>query len=460
MYRKRAYFLPASILILAILACGSQSTGTPGANGGAAQTAVAQTVTAMLQPPAPANTATKPPVTATVSPPTDTPIPATVAIPTDTLAGSPTQVCDNAKFISETIPDGTSEPAGVAFTKTWRFKNTGSCTWNTAYAVVFVSGDAMNAPSAVPFTGNVAPGQEVDVAVNMQAPAAPGDYTGAWTLRNASGVLFGLGAANGPFWIKIKVVAPSATAVGPIVILPVPSFTLLPASNQVLAQVSVAASGSGNVEAACPSGSIVTGGGFAGSSSLQVYTLFSKSNGWLAAAQNLSASVQGLNAYAECLSHTTGSTQQVFAQVTTAAGGVGHAIVNCPSGSVITGGGFGSNTNLAVYTNSATGNGWEVYAKNTSSSNELLNVYAICLSGTSGSTQQVLNQVSAAGNGTGHAVAACPSGTYLTGGGYAGNLSLFVYNESATGSNWQVYARNTSGTSQLLNSYAICLKLP
>jgi hypothetical protein len=57
-------------------------------------------------------------------------------------------------------------------------------------------------------------------------------------------------------------------------------------------------------------------------------------------------------------------------------------------------------------------------------------------------------------------VKACPSSTYLTGGGYAGNQNLFVYTESASGSSWQVYAQNKSGTSQLLNSYAVCLTLP
>ena len=242
--------------------------------------------------------------------------------------------------------------------------------------------------------------------------------------------------------------------------LPVKPILLLPASKQVVSQVSVAASGLGNVMATCPTGSVVTGGGFAGSSNLQVYSSFSKSNGWIAAAKNLSTSAQGLNAYAECLSNSSGTTQQVFAQVTAAASGVGHAVIACPSGSVITGGGFASTANLVVYTNSASGNGWEVYAQNTASTSQLLNAYAICLSGTSGSTQQVLNQVNVAANGIGEAQAACPSASYLTGGGFAGNQDLFVYDESATGSTWQVYAQNTSGSSQLLNSYAMCLKFP
>jgi hypothetical protein len=205
---------------------------------------------------------------------------------------------------------------------------------------------------------------------------------------------------------------------------------------------------------------VVTGGGFAGSQNLFVYNTSATGNGWEVYAQNLTGSDQLLNSYAMCLSNTSGSTQQVYTQVTALASGVGHAVVNCPSGSVVTGGGFAGNTNLFVYNNSADGNGWEVYAQNLTGSGQLLNSYAMCLSGTSGSTQQVYSQVTASGSGIGHALTACPSGTYLTGGGYAGNQNLSVYNTSANGNGWEVYAQNLTGSGQLLNSYAICLTLP
>jgi hypothetical protein len=466
MMKNRAYLAPVFILVLAILACNLQSFGA-GTTAGAAATAVAQTVTALVQLPALGNSATNTPVAATASPATDTSIPPTQAIPTNTPVAASTQVCDDAQFISETIPDGTIENPGAAFTKTWRLKNIGACIWSPSYNVVFVNGNAMSAPSAVPLTENVAPGQEVDVAVIMQAPTTPGNYTGSWTLRNASGVLFGLGATNGPFWIKISVAAatatPTATSSGPVLHIPhLPVIPVLfqPSSSQVVIQVSVPGSGAGHAVATCPSSSIVTGGGFAASPSLLVFTTLTSSNSWEADAQNLSASSQALNAYAECLSNTTGTTQQVFAQATAPGSGIGHVVARCPSGSVITGGGFASSSNLLVYSNSANGNGWEVDAQNTSASNQLVNAYAICLSGTSGTTQQLVNQVSVAGNGNGQSIKDCPASTYLTGGGYAGNQNLFVYNESASGSSWQVYAHNTSGSSQLLNSYAICLTLP
>jgi len=38
--------------------------------------------------------------------------------------------CDRAQFISDvTVPDGTTFAPGATFTKTWRLKNSGTCTW-------------------------------------------------------------------------------------------------------------------------------------------------------------------------------------------------------------------------------------------------------------------------------------------------------------------------------------------
>jgi acyl-coenzyme A thioesterase PaaI-like protein len=86
-----------------------------------------------------------------------------------------------------------------AFTKTWRLKNTGTCSWTPAYAIVFSSGNAMNGPATQALAGNINPGQTVDISVNFTAPATPGDYTAYYKLRDASGVLFS------QFYAQIKV---------------------------------------------------------------------------------------------------------------------------------------------------------------------------------------------------------------------------------------------------------------
>jgi len=126
-----------------------------------------------------------------------------------TLPPAAAAPCDAAQFVADvTVPDGTTFAPGAAISKTWRLKNVGTCTWTTSYAVVFVSGSKMGAPTVVNLPSSVAPGETVDVTVNMTAPNTPGHYRGYWKLRNAANVLFGVGAnANSPFFIDIKVAA-------------------------------------------------------------------------------------------------------------------------------------------------------------------------------------------------------------------------------------------------------------
>ncbi len=86
---------------------------------------------------------------------------------------------DWAQFISDvTVPDGTNFAANTPFTKIWRLKNIGNSTWTSAFSVVFISGEMMSATSPQYLTTNVIPGQTVDIAVNMVAPANPGAYQG------------------------------------------------------------------------------------------------------------------------------------------------------------------------------------------------------------------------------------------------------------------------------------------
>ena len=48
----------------------------------------------------------------------------------------------------------------------------------------------MSGPATQALTGNVDPGQTMDISVILKAPATPGNYKGYWKLRNAAGVLF------------------------------------------------------------------------------------------------------------------------------------------------------------------------------------------------------------------------------------------------------------------------------
>src|SRR5574341_516657 len=130
------------------------------------------------------------------------------------LTPAPVFACNAAAFIKDvTVPDGTTFDAGEDFIKTWRIQNIGTCSWTPAYALVFVGGDHMNAPGSLSLSHNVNPGQSVDLSVEMTAPQANGSYQGFWKLRNAAGVLFGIGIqAQTSFWVKIKVAGPTYTA--------------------------------------------------------------------------------------------------------------------------------------------------------------------------------------------------------------------------------------------------------
>jgi photosystem II stability/assembly factor-like uncharacterized protein len=156
--------------------------------------------TGTTQPPAPPATLTAlPPLTPTATPITPPP-------PTPGPAG-----CDRATFVSDvTVQDGTTFAPGEAFTKTWRLKNSGSCTWTTAYKLVYYSGEQMSAPTTVNLPWGAVRDQTVDISVNMVAPTGPGQYRGFWILANASGQFFGIGAnASDPIWVSINVAGDS-----------------------------------------------------------------------------------------------------------------------------------------------------------------------------------------------------------------------------------------------------------
>jgi hypothetical protein len=134
-------------------------------------------------------------------------IPSVTPFPTS-LPPTPTPIpCLAAQFISDVnIPDGTVLKSNQVFTKTWRLKNMGSCTWTTDFDMVFVGGNALGAPAAVDIITAIRPGEVADFSVTMVAPANPGTYRSNWQLRNGSGTIFGLGpAGDKAFWVEIKV---------------------------------------------------------------------------------------------------------------------------------------------------------------------------------------------------------------------------------------------------------------
>lgn len=134
---------------------------------------------------------------------TQQPVATNVVIPTSTA----TSICDLAGFISDvTIPDGWTTTPGASFVKTWRLKNNGTCTWTPGYAVIFDSGSSYTGPASFNLDKTVPPGQTVDISISLTAPGSPGSYKWNFKMRNAAGLIFGLGQNSATFFIDFKVI--------------------------------------------------------------------------------------------------------------------------------------------------------------------------------------------------------------------------------------------------------------
>jgi len=156
-------------------------------------------------------TSTLPPTKALVLPSTPTPLtPQTKVSTTGTVTVVPTSPPDckvQAVLLEDvTIPDNTRLEPGESFTKTWRFKNTGTCHWKN-YTINFLTGDRMGAPTSAPIPDTLA-GSTVDVSLELTAPTADGSYSGYFTLKDAEGESIDVGAEK-TFWLKIVVGNPT-----------------------------------------------------------------------------------------------------------------------------------------------------------------------------------------------------------------------------------------------------------
>jgi hypothetical protein len=118
---------------------------------------------------------------------------------------------------------------GQSFSKGWRIKNTGSCTWNAYYYVKFVKGTQMGGqPVAV--QKYVYPGQTYDVYVNLVAPSSSGQYKGEWRLFSPYNSPFG-----SPLYVMVEAI-PAATRT----VTPTRTITRTPTTTSTTAAPSTA----------------------------------------------------------------------------------------------------------------------------------------------------------------------------------------------------------------------------
>jgi hypothetical protein len=186
---KTAHLASTLLIIVLLASCsgGSASPTPTPVDVNALQTAAVQTIVADIT-----RTAAAQP-TETVAP-TETSVPVPTETPTPEVTPTP-QTCDNSAFINDTsVPDGTVMAAGQEFIKTWKVKNTGTCSWTTGYRIVFGYSNPPNEKMGglpTPLTVEIAPNADAEISIKLKAPLKSGTYSGYWKLANNNGYPFG-----------------------------------------------------------------------------------------------------------------------------------------------------------------------------------------------------------------------------------------------------------------------------
>lgn len=161
-----------------------------------------------------------------VVPPANAPTP--TAIPMPAASPTPPPCIDGMAWVADLNLDDrnmTAPPVlqpGQAFTKSWRLRNAGTCAWSADFSLTYRSGNTPAAKmggSNIKIGKTVAPGQTIDLSVNLVAPQAPGVYQGFWQMANASNRPFGE-----RIWVGIQLPAP-ATPVPPPTQAPSPGVS-------------------------------------------------------------------------------------------------------------------------------------------------------------------------------------------------------------------------------------------
>jgi hypothetical protein len=202
MFALRTYKILAVVIVVALFvpACGSSPD-----QEALISTAVAQTVQAGGSP---TQTATLPPPTQSLETPGSemTLTPAITPTSAPTLGSAPADPnCVKASLVAENPPDKTILIPGEYFWKTWTLQNNGTCTWTTAYKLVFWSGDRLGSSISYPLPDEVSPGESKDISIYLQAPSTMGNFTGYWRLKTPWESDFGVGQYNSSISTSIVV---------------------------------------------------------------------------------------------------------------------------------------------------------------------------------------------------------------------------------------------------------------
>ena len=227
-------------------------------------------------------------------------------------------------------------------------------------------------------------------------------------------------------------------------------------------------------EVGCPSGSIAVGGGHFTAGSVQVYSSERTSNGWMISVINLSTTATApIDVYAQCLAGTAARASLFWATSNPiSANGTGSKDVVCPGGTILSGGGYHSESSaFAPYANypaSLSAPGWRVRGQNKNPGSSMtFRVQAVCLSGVTGAAEILLAPPSGsigAGSKLKFSTPACPSGTLLSSGGHYGSdtsklTALGNLRNHQNPAVWTAVVLNGGTTATTANMNAVCLNI-
>jgi sporulation protein YlmC with PRC-barrel domain len=145
----------------------------------------------------------------------------------------------------DNIPDGWPVvQAGEAIQKGWQIQNTGTCTWDETYALIYSGSQPAGVLQGDPvyIQGTVAPGGVYDIYVDVQTPDEAGRYVGYYSMQAPGGALFG-----DRIWVAVEVTSESVITESPTPEAPAPTLELVasPTASQSPPTVTVVPSASG-----------------------------------------------------------------------------------------------------------------------------------------------------------------------------------------------------------------------
>ena len=124
--------------------------------------------------------------------------------PETPIPTNPPDCVNSAAFVQDvTVADNDIIPAGTAFTKTWRVRNTGTCIWGPEYTLTHYSEERMLAPASVPLSVTY-PNQTVDISVDLIASSADGTHQGYFVIKNPAGLIMKIDN-DSRLWVVITV---------------------------------------------------------------------------------------------------------------------------------------------------------------------------------------------------------------------------------------------------------------